>query len=549
MDGRRPSQRERLMTYKILITDDIYASGPELLRTQDDVRVDAEYSLSTAALRERIAGYDAVITRSGTALDADFFAAAAGHLKVAARAGVGLENVDVQAATRAGVMVMNIPEVNAVAASEMALALLLALCRNIPQSNAMLREGKWERLQFMGVHLEGKLLGLVGLGRVGRRVAARARAFGMRVIAFDPYVPDDVADSLSVELVETLDDLLARADFVSLHCQLTDETRGLIGAEQIGRMKAGARLVNAARGGLVDESALLEALKSGHLAGAALDVFQTEPPEGVSAELIGLPNVVATSHLGASTYEAQHDVSIRIVRQVLDALRGDGFHNVVNLPFADGEDYFKIAPYMRLAEKIGSLQMQLTNEKGASLQGMQVHISCRGDEIKGFAKPLAVALLKGLLTPALGAQVNYVNAPYLAAEQGLSVHQAGFAGIEEYSNVIACELALSSAKRLIAGTLLTRSQPRIVRLDDIPMDVLPEGFMLVVKSRDIPGVIAQVASLLGKSKLNIAEYRLGRDKPGGTAFSFINLDSEAPESVLVQLRGLPPMIEVKQVCL
>lgn len=536
------------MTYRILVTDDIYSSGLKLLQAETDAQVDVEYGLSPAALCKRIADYQAVITRSGTTLDADFFAAAAGHLTVAARAGVALENVDIQAATRAGVMVMNIPEVNAVAAAEMALALMLALCRHLPQSNAVLRAGKWERLEFMGAHLEGKTLGLVGLGRVGRRVAARAYAFGMQVIAFDPYVADEVADALKVELVEQLDDLLVQADFVSLHCQLTDETRGMLGAEQIKRMKPGARLVNAASGGLVDESALLEALKSGHIAGAALDVFQTEPPTGASAALIQLPNVVATPHLGASTFEAQHDVSIRIVRQVLDALRGVGYHNVVNLPFADGEDYQKLAPFMLLAEKIGSLQMQLTDGKNIPAGGMQVHVAYRGEELNEYAKPLAVALLKGLLTPVLGETVNYVNAPYLANEHGLSVHQMASSGMQEYSNVVACQLATASEKRLIAGTLLTRSQPRIVRLDDIPMDVLPEGFMLAIESRDIPGVIAQVASLLGESKLNIAEYRLGRDKPGGTAFSFINLDSEAPEAVLAQLRGLPPVIEVKQVC-
>lgn len=538
------------MTYRILITDDIYTSGLELLQAEKDVQVDVEQGLSADALRSRIPDYDAVITRSGTALDADFFAAAAGHLKVAARAGVGLENVDVEAATRAGVMVMNIPEVNAVAAAELAIGLMLALCRHIPQSNALLREGKWERLQFMGVHLDGKVLGLVGLGRVGRRVAARAHAFGMRVLAFDPYVADDVADALQVELVEELDLLLERADFVSLHCQLTDETRGLIGAAQIAKMKAGARLVNAARGGLVDEAALLAALQNGRLAGAALDAFQNEPPTGPSAALLALPNVVATPHLGASSYEAQHDVSIRIVRQVLDALRGASYHNVVNLPFADGEDYRQLAPYMLLAEKIGSLQMQLSDGgKGTALQGLQLHLAYRGEELSEHAKPLAVALLKGLLTPALGKDVNYVNAPYLASEHGLSVHQMAASGMEEYANVVVCRLVRGDEQRLIAGTLLTRSQSRIVRLDDIPMDVLPEGFMLAIKSRDMPGVIAQVASLLGKSKLNIAEYRLGRDKPGGTAFSFINLDAEAPEQVLDSLRGLPPVIEVKQVCL
>ena len=537
------------MTYKILITDDIYHSGLELLQAEADIQTDVAYGLSAVDLRGRISSYDAVITRSGTALDADFFAAAAGRLKVAARAGVGLENVDIEAATRAGVMVMNIPEVNAVAAAEMALALMLALCRNVTQSNALLREQHWERLSFMGIHLQGKTLGLVGLGRVGREVAVRASAFGMQVIAFDPYVPDEVANALNVELTEQLDPLLERSDIVSLHCQLTDETRNILGAAQLKRMKTGARLVNAARGGLVDEDALLEALKSGHLAGAGLDAYQVEPPEGVSAELIGLSNVVATPHLGASTYEAQQDVSVRIVCQVLDALRNVGFHNVVNLPFADGDDYRKLAPLMLLAEKIGSLQMQLTDGRKIPAQGMQVHVAYRGEELAENAKPLAVALLKGLLTPILGPDVNYVNAPYLANQHGLSVHQMISSGLEEYSNVVVCRLVTADGQRLIAGTLLTRSQPRIVLLDDIPMDVLPDGFMLAIRSRDMPGVIAQVASLLGESKLNIAEYRLGRDMPGGTAYSFINLDSEAPEAVLGKLRGLPPVIEVKQVCL
>jgi D-3-phosphoglycerate dehydrogenase len=444
-------------------------------------------------------------------------------------------------------MVMNIPEVNAVAAAELTLALMLALVRNVPQANDLLRSGGWERLLYMGVHLEGKTLGLVGLGRVARQVATRARAFGMHVIAFDPYIPDEMADSLKVELVEQLDDLLTRADIISLHCQLTDETRGLIGTEQIKRMKAGVRIVNTARGGLIDETALAKGLKSGKIAGAALDVFQMEPVSGSSEALVKLSNVVATPHLGASTVEAQQDVSIRIAQQVLDALRGTGYRNVVNLPFADGADYRKIAPFMLLAEKIGSLQMQLA--RGADGQGMQVQVAYRGAEIREYAKPLTVALLKGMLAPILGDSVNYVNAPHLADEHGIRVSQTIFPGMEDYANVLVCRVMTREEGRLIAGTLLTRSQPRIVRLDDIPMDVLPEGWILAVKSRDIPGVIAQVASLLGRARLNIAEYRLGRDKPGGTAYSFINLDSEAPQNVLDELHALEPVIEVKQVCL
>jgi D-3-phosphoglycerate dehydrogenase len=417
----------------------------------------------------------------------------------------------------------------------------------VPQANARLREGVWERRPFLGTQLAGKTLGVIGLGRIGRLVAARARAFGMDVIAFDPYVPEEVADSLRVQLAEEVAEIFPRADFITLHTQLTDETRNLLNAQSFACMKRGVRIVNTARGGLIDEPALLEALKSGQVAGAALDVYQTEPVSGTSAALVALPNVVATPHLGASTLEAQDDVSNRIVQQVLDALRGAGYRNVVNLPFSGDEDFRAIAPYMVLAEKIGSLQMQLLRGQGAALSEMQVQVTYHGPEVADQAKPLTVALLKGLLTPILGDSVNYVNAPQFAHDRGLSVSQSPLPGVEDYANVIACRVSAGDERRFIAGTLLTHSVLRIVRMDDMPMDAMPVGFALVVKSRDVPGVIGQVATLLGRAGVNIAEYRLGRDAPGGTALSFINLDTEAPEPVLTELRALPPIIEVRQV--
>jgi D-3-phosphoglycerate dehydrogenase len=535
------------MSHRILITDPINDAGLALLTSAGDVKVDVMHGLSPAELCERAGQYHAVITRSGTALDAAFFKAASGALRIAARAGVGLENVDVQAATLAGVIVMNIPEVNARAAAEHTFALLLALCRNVPQANARLREGVWERQSFLGTQLAGKTLGLIGLGRIGKLVAARARAFDMEVVGFDPYISEEVADALRIELVEELDEIFPRADFISLHAQLTDETRGLIGAEQLARMKKGVRIVNTARGGLIDERALIEALQSGHVAGAGMDVFQTEPVSGLSGELVRLPNVVATPHLGASTLEAQDDVSTRIAQQVLDALRGVGYRNVVNLPFTGETEYRALAPFMVLAEKIGSLHMQLLRGRSFPLSEIQVQVRCHGSAIQDQTKPLTVALLKGLLTPILGDSVNYVNAPQFAHDRGLSVSQAMLPGVEDYANVIACRVAVGDEKRLIVGSLLTHSALRIVRMDDMPMDALPSGFALVIKSRDVPGVIGQVASLLGRAKVNIAEYRLGRDEPGGTALSFINLDSEAPEAALAELRALEPILEVQQV--
>ncbi len=533
--------------YRILVTDPINDTGLAFLNSADDAQVDVVHGLSAGELRERIPHYDAIITRSGTSLDDSFFEAAAGHLQIAARAGVGIENIDLQAATLAGVMVMNIPEVNARAAAEHTFALLLALCRNVPQANTCLRQGVWERQLFLGTQLAGKTLGVIGMGRVGRLVAARARAFDMEVIAFDPYVPEEIANSLRVELVEELDDIYRRADFITLHTQLTEETRNLLGAEQFARMKKGVRIINTARGGLIDEMALLESLKSGQVAGAGLDVFQSEPLSDVSEALVALPNVVATPHLGASTLEAQDDVSMRIAEQVLDALRRSGYRNVVNLPFAGEVDYRTIAPFMVLAEKIGSLQMQLLRGRVFTLDEMQVQMTYHGNAIDDQAKPLTVSMLKGLLTPILGDGVNYVNAPQLAHDRGLTISQGILPGVEDYANVIACRVAVGDEKRLIVGTLLTHSTLRIVRMDDMPMDALPSGFVLVIKSHDVPGVIGQVASLLGRAKLNIAEYRLGRDAPGGIALSFINLDSEAPEAVLAELRSLEPIIEVKQV--
>ncbi len=530
------------MDYKILVTDEINEVGLDLLKSVADVQADVQIGLHGADLRARVAAYDAVITRSGTALDADFFKSAAGRLKVAARAGVGLENIDISAATAAGVMVMNIPEVNALAAAEHTFALMLSLCRHVPQSNARLREGVWERGPFLGVQLAGKTLGIIGLGRIGGLVAVRARAFEMKVMAFDPYVPEDVAESLRVDLVETLDELLAQSDFISLHTQLTDETRNLLSAPQFAKMKRGVRIINTARGGLIDESALEAALDAGQVAGAALDVFQTETGAG-AAGFAQRKDVVATPHLGASTLEAQEDVSIRIVNQVLDALRGAGYRNVVNLPFAGDTDYRAIAPFMALAEKLGALQMQLAMGQAVS----SVQVAYRGAEIGHQAKPLTVALLKGLLTPILGDSVNYVNAPQLAAERGLVISQASLPGTDDYANVIACRVTVGEEKRFVAGTLLARGEPRIVRLDDFPMDALPSGYVLVVKSRDVPGVIGQTASLLGAAGVNIAEYRLGRDFPGGTALSFINLDDAAPENVLTGLRAMKSVIEVKQV--
>jgi D-3-phosphoglycerate dehydrogenase len=530
--------------YHILITDDISPDGLALLDAASDVSYDVVKLPSRDKLIEIINGYDAVITRSGTPLDANLFQAAR-RLQIAARAGVGIDNLDVEAATRRGVLVMNTPEANTLAAVELTMALMLATCRRLVRANLSVQRGEWTRSKFMGTELRGKTLGVIGLGRIGSRVATRCQAFGMRVMAYDPYIVEEVAERIRVQLVADMDDLLTQADVITVHTPLTDETRGMIAAPQIARMKDGVYLVNCARGGIFDEQALYDALVSGKVAGAGIDVYSAEPPRSdLLRQLLSLDNVSATPHIGANTAEAQHDVAVQVVQQVLDALRGDNFHNVLNLPFVEGVDYRSLAPYMTLAEKIGSLHMQLVRGRIG-----RVDIEFRGEEIEPHVKPLSVALLKGLLTPILSDAVNYVNATRLAEERGILVAQARHPEAEGYSNVILCRVASTKETRLIGGALFLRTQPRIVVLDNLRLDALPEGRALVVASEDRPGVIGQIGTLLGRHGINIAEWRLGREAPGKTEMSFINIDSPASEEVMAELRALPVVMDVRQVLL
>jgi len=529
--------------YRILITEDIGPAGLALLEAADDVRYDIVKLPSREKLLEIIGEYDAIITRSGTALDAGVFEAGK-RLKIAARGGVGIDNVDVNAATVRGVLVMNTPEANTLAATELTLGLMLAVCRGVPRANESVKRGEWERSRFMGIELNGKTLGVIGLGRIGSRVAVRSQAFGMKVIAYDPYIAEEVAERIHVELVGELEELLERSDIITLHTPLTEETRGMIGAAEFRRMKDGVRFINCARGGICDEGALYEALVRGKVGGAGLDVYSIEPPRGeVLRKLIALDNVVVTPHIGANTVEAQRGVAIQVVQQVLDALRGVNYRNVVNLPFAEGEDYRALAPYMTLAEKIGSLQMQLIRGRVG-----RVEVEFRGEEVEGHVKPLTVALLKGLLAPILSDAVNYVNAPCLAKERGILVTTTRHPAAEDYSNVILCRVVSTKEERLIGGALFLRT-PRIVLMDGFRLDADPSGYALVMTNRDVPGVMGRVGTLLGNHNINIAQWQLGRDAPGGTALSFINIDTPADYQVLAELRALPPILSVRQVVL
>lgn len=527
------------MTFRLLVTDDLSPESVAMLDSDPGIEFDVAKGLSPEQLAERIPGYDALIVRSSARATADVIAAA-DKLKVIGRAGVGVDNIDLQAASERGVIVMNTPGANTVATAEHTMALLLALCRNVPQAAASLRGGKWERKKFKGVELRGKTIGIVGLGRIGRRVARRCRAFGLDVICYDPYLSDERAHEMRVERV-SFDDLLARSDFVTLHAALTPKTKGLLGKEAFAKVKPGIRIVNAARGALIDEDALVEALESGRVAGAALDVLLQEPADPANP-LLHMDNVVVTPHLAASTAEAQREVGIQIVSQVVDALHGSDFRNAVNMPIIDGHVLTELRPYLAMAERLGSMQTQLAEDALT-----KVEVSIESELIAEHIKPITVAILKGLLEPEPTGSVNYVNAPHVAMERGILVAQTSGLHSADYPNVISCRVEWSGGSRTIGATLFSHDEPRIVDVDGLRIDVIPEGTILVTWSHDEPGFIGKVGTLLGELGINIATWRTGRSAPGGKALSFISVDSDVPDEVITQLEQVSAIERVAKV--
>jgi D-3-phosphoglycerate dehydrogenase len=527
--------------YRILVTDPLPEEGLALLRAAPDAHTDYR-PIHGDDLLNAIGDYDALIVRSGTAVNRELLERGT-QLKIVGRAGVNVDNIDIPAATERGIMVMNTPESVSVSAAEHTLALMLALARRIPSAEASLKRGEWKRGLFLGMQLHGKILGLIGFGRVGQLVAERALAFGMNVLAFDPYVDSGLARRSQVTLV-TFAELLARSDIVSLHVPLTDSTETIIGAGELEQMKPGAYLINTARGNLVAEDALHAALVSGHLGGAALDVFAAEPPG--RSPLFESPNVVAVPHLGASTIEAQRAVSLQIAEQVLDALRGHNYRHVVNLPFSAGPDFRLVRPYLELAEKIGAMQSQLAGEP---LTRVEVEVKVEG--MTEIIKPIAVALLTGLMRHLTSEPVNYVNAPALAAERGIMITQTRGMKLVDYPNLLSCRVSWDGAtgqgQRLVAGTLFGGGEVRLVQIDDIRMDAKPDGHLLVMYSRDVPGVIGIVGTLLSQFGVNIAEWRLGRDKAGGTALSVINLDEAPPPASITAINNLPQVLNARAI--
>jgi D-3-phosphoglycerate dehydrogenase len=486
-------------------------------------------------LTEMIGDFDALVVRSATRVTADLLREGK-RLKVIGRAGIGVDNVDVAVATDFGVLVVNAPTANLVSATEHTFALILSLARNVPAANASVKAGEWDRRRFLGRELNGKILGLVGLGRIGQAVAARGRAFGMEVIAHDPFLDAAVGRRLGVEMVP-LDDVIERAEVLTLHVPLTEGTRNLINAGRIQKMKRGAMLVNCARGGVVDEEALLEALDSGHLGGAALDVFATEPPS--DRRLVLHPRVVATPHIGAQTREAQARVATQTARMVVEALAGSLAVTAVNLPFTSTGE--RGEPFLGLAEQLGKLASSIL---GGSLKKIQADFWGVDEELQ---VPMTVAVVRGALSPFLGEAVNFVNAERIAEERGIEVVRATHQHAGEYPNLIGVTLGGDHGSIELAGTIFGESDPRVVHFGQYRLEFRPQGKLLVLQNRDVPGVVGKVGTLLGDAGVNIAEIHLARETGGEGAMAVIRLDQELAGGTLAELEALPEVSRVQLV--
>jgi len=523
---------------KILITDRLSEQGVEILTREEDIDVEVNTDLSHDELVACIGEYDALIVRSGTKVTSEVIEAA-DRLKVIGRAGVGVDNVDVRAATRRGILVVNTPGANTISAAEHAMTLILALSRNVAPANMSLKRRNWERQKFTGVEVYNKTLGIIGLGRIGTEVAKRALGFGMHVMAADPYISPDRAATLNIRLVET-SEIIEKADYISFHVPLTQETYHLLGEKEFAAMKDGARIINCARGGICDEKALYNAIASGKVAGAALDVYEHEPP--LDSPLLELDSVLTTPHLGASTEEAQINVAIEIANQVVNAFRGLPVRNAVNMPPVSPADAEKVRPYVELAEKLGSFQSQL-------MEGhiTEVRIDYSGEVIEHTTEIVSIALQKGLIEPFLGETVSYVNAPLIARERGIKVVETKSSTVEDFANLVSVTVKTDRGEKRVAGTIFGKKDARIVRIDNYHVDVVPSGYMLVISNQDRPGVMGALCTLLGKFNINIAAMSLGREQPGGEAVVVLNLDSVVPREVMEQVRSLGNIWEARLV--
>jgi D-3-phosphoglycerate dehydrogenase len=512
---------------KVLISDKMDPKAAQIFRERG-VEVDEITGKTPEELKAIIGQYDGLAIRSSTKVTKDILSAAT-NLKVVGRAGIGVDNVDIPAASAAGVVVMNTPFGNSITTAEHAIALMFALARDLPEADKSTQAGKWEKNRFMGVEVTGKTLGLIGAGNIGSIVADRALGLRMKVVAFDPFLSPERAIELGVEKVE-LDDLLARADFITLHTPLTDQTRNILSAENLAKTKPGVRIVNCARGGLIDEAALKAGLDSGHIGGAALDVFVSEPAK--ESPLFGTPNFISTPHLGASTSEAQVNVAIQVAEQMADYLVSGGITNALNVPSLSAEEAPRLKPYMALAEKLGSLVGQLT--RGA-VPRISIHTEGAATELN--AKPIVSAVLHGFLRTQTDT-VNMVNAPLLAKERGMEVREVKTEREGDYHTLLRVSVKTEAGERSVAGTLFGDAAPRLVELFGIKVEADLAGPMLYVVNEDAPGFIGRIGSLLGQAGVNIGTFHLGRRNAGGEAVLLLSVDEPVTQELIAQVREL-----------
>jgi len=522
---------------KVLVSDSLSEKGIEIL--EKGAEVDVRTGMSPEELKTCIGEYDALVVRSQTQVTEEVISAAE-NLKIIGRAGVGVDNIDVEAATQRGIIVINAPEGNMISAAEHTIAMMMAMSRNIPQANQSMRAGKWDRKLFMGVEVRGKTLGVVGLGRIGAEVTKRAQGLEMNILAYDPFISEERAASLGVKLT-TVEDIVINADYITVHTPLTKDTKNLIDREEFEKAKSGVRIINCARGGIINEKALAEAVASGKVAAAAIDVYTSEPPTG--SPLLDQDNIIVTPHLGASTKEAQVNVAVDVAEQIINFNQGLPVKNAINMPYVKQEVMKVLQPYLPLAEKIGKLAAQLMEEKYEKIE-----VSYSGEIAEWDTGPVTVAALKGLLEFAMGSSVNYVNAPVIAKERKIKMVESKSKTTESYSNLIMMNIFNRGKVKTVGGTMVG-TNPRLVQIDEFSIDVLPLGHMLIALHEDHPNIIGPCCIVLGNHDINIAGMQVGRIKAGGTAIMVLNVDSEVNEEILNEIRAVKGILNAKMVYL
>ncbi len=526
---------------KILVSDDVSETGLQPL-LDAGFRVERRPKLIDLELREALKDSEGLVVRSETKVTASLLESAP-RLRVVGRAGVGVDNIDVLAATARGVVVMNAPDGNTITTAEHTLALLIALARRLPQANSSLKSGRWDRKSFIGTELQGKTLGVVGLGRIGKVVASRAQAFGMNIVAYDPFIAPEQARDLQIEL-GSLAEVFKRADFLTVHTPLTSETRGIVGEGAFAQMKKGVRVINCARGGLIDEAALFQAIKSGIVAGAALDVFAEEPPANDNP-LLSLEEVIVTPHLGASTAEAQEGVAFTVAEQMRDYLLTGALRGAVNVPSIGAKELDVLQPYLELAKGLGHFQAQLVDSAVR-----EVHLEYSGEIVDLDAAPVTRSFLAGLLRT-ISARVNIINAFLIAEERGITVKTSYLRASTDFAPSIRTRVLTSSGEQTIAGTLFgyggQKREGRITEINGFHIEAIPHGHMLVTRNRDVPGVIGRIGTILGAAGVNISRFHLGRRERGGEAMAVIEVDAPVEQAALEQLRAMEQLTFVRQI--